>query len=333
MLGERRNAHAICQQLVEYGQPGTRLGGDQSDSRCRRGGQPGPAEHAQGIDELLVRIDHHRTGFRQQRARCPPRRRQCPGVRLRERGYVTTPGHGGDDRFVRADGPNRRQQGLAVVDGFDVQRDRRDRRIVAEKLSTSIFVTSTQLPRPTPSPTPTPDSDSRNDNAWFIPPLAATTATGPAAMCSTVGTKLTVAPVGRKKPEVFGPSSRIPVVELISASCSCRATPSAPTSANPPEQMTAAPTPQSAASRTASGVAAAGTHNTARSSARPWTSVAACNEGRNDPSCGFGVDAKDRSGVAAASGDGVEHHRSELARRGRRSDDGDRGGVEEPVES
>ena len=199
--------------------------------------------------------------------------------------------------------------------------------------STSVFVTSTQLPRPTPSPTPTPDSDSRNDNAWFIPPLAATTATGPAAMCSTVGTKLTVAPVGRKKPEVFGPSSRIPVVELISASCSCRATPSAPASANPPEQMTAAPTPQSAASRTASGVAAAGTHSTARSSARPWTSVAACNEGRNDPSVGFGVDTKDRSGVAAASGDGVEHHRSELAGRGRRPDDGDRGGVEEPVES
>ena len=35
VLGERRNAHAIGQQLVEYGQPGTRLGGDQSDSRCR----------------------------------------------------------------------------------------------------------------------------------------------------------------------------------------------------------------------------------------------------------------------------------------------------------
>ncbi len=135
---------------------------------------------------------------------------------------------------------------------------------------TSAWVTSRLLPRPTPSLRPTPASARAKASAWFTPPLAATTATGPSSMSSAPGTKLAVSRwCGARNPEVLGPSTRMPVSATTSASACWWAVPSPPASAKPPAQTRAAWAPAAAASRRAPAVTAAGMQEMTRSGAMP----------------------------------------------------------------
>jgi LCP family protein required for cell wall assembly len=134
------------------------------------------------------------------------------------------------------------------------------------KLPTSAVKKSTPLPSPTARLSPCPASVSANARAWLTPPLAATTATFPGLTWATPGTKLAITPAwGARNPLVLGPSSLMPVARTTSASRRWYSMPGPPASANPPPQITAAPTPAAAASARTSGQAAAGTQITARS--------------------------------------------------------------------
>ena len=82
-------------------------------------------------------------------------------------------------------------------------------------------MTSAPLPMPTPRLTPCPASASRKASAWLTPPLAATTRDRPAGTSARAGHEAGASgPCGaRGSPEVFGPSSRMPVSAATAASC------------------------------------------------------------------------------------------------------------------
>ena len=149
-------------------------------------------------------------------------------------------------------------------------------------------MTSRLLPSPTPRRRPTPASARAKASAWFTPPLAATTATGPGSRSAAPGTKLAVSRRwGARKPEVFGPRTRMPVSRTTSASACWYSAPSPPASANPPAHTRAARAPAAAASRRASAVTAAGMQETTRSGVMPWAAAASPTVGKK-PRSGSG---------------------------------------------
>ncbi len=111
--------------------------------------------------------------------------------------------------------------------------------------------------------------------ACSIPPLEATTPTGPAGTSPAPGTKLATRwRGGARKPDVFGPRSRIPVTATTSESWASTPAPDSPASRKPPAHTTPARTPAAAASATAGAVAPAGTQKRARSAGWPVSATA-----------------------------------------------------------
>ena len=270
-------------------------------------------EQRRDVDQLLQRRGAHDAGLVEERVDA--------GLGARQRGRVRAggalAGRGGaalqrEDRLAPGDPPREPAEAARIPERLDVEEHDLGRLVLLPPLEQVVRGDVGLVPDRDeggePEPARVGGLEQREPSApdWDEKPMLPLGAERAAKVAFRRGPATAM-------PRQFGPISRAPWARTSASSCSCRSTPSLPTSAKPAEMTTSARTPLRSASSAAASTCSPGTEITARSTG---SGISATD--------GIAADAGDRRalGVDRIGGAGEVALRARCGRARRRSSRG-----------